>query len=472
MTVTSRPSTTSPKKRGVVVLVRRAVLLGLVVITTAGAADVLMRPEGAASGGWRADAPGVVHHITSADLPAPMATAIGVSPSAIAPRPAAAILKTPPGFSVSAFAKLDHPRQIHTAPNGDIFVAETDAGQISVLRAVPGATTASVNQVFVAGLDRPFGIAFYPAGPNPKWVYVANNNAVVRFAYQAGDLKARGGPETVVAKLADTSGGHSTRDIVFTAEGDAMLVSVGSDTNIADGMPRKSPEDLAAWNAAHAMGAAWGKETDRADLLRFSPQGAPRGVAATGLRNCVSLAINPVRGDPWCVVNERDLLGDDLPPDYATRVKPKAFYGWPWYYIGAHEDPRLKGQRPDLAGKVTVPDVLLQSHSAPLGIAFYSARGGPAAFPAQYRGDAFVALHGSWNRAKRTGYKVVRLKLERGVPTGTYEDFLTGFVIDDRSVWGRPVGVAVANDGALLVTDDAGDTVWRVAYGAPGAGSK
>ena len=160
------------------------------------------------------------------------------------------------------------------------------------------------------------------------------------------------------------------------------------------------------------------------------------------------------------------MLGDDLPPDYATRVKAKAFYGWPWYYIGAHEDPRLAGQRPDLAGKVTVPDVLLQPHSAPLGIAFYTAKTGAAAFPADYRGDAFVALHGSWNRARRTGYKVVRIKMDRGAPVGGYEDFVTGFVADDHAVYGRPVGVAVANDGALLITDDAGDTVWRVAYDA------
>ena len=452
--------------------ISRVLLIVVAAMSTAVLADIALRPEGAPSGGWRADAPGVVRHITPADLAAPMATTIAALPPATAPRPAGASLKALPGFSVSAFAKLDHPRQIRTAPNGDLFVAETDAGQISVLRAGPGATTPSVNQVFAAGLDRPFGIAFWPAGPNPQWVYVANNNAVVRFAYQAGDLKARGGPETVVAKLADTSGGHSTRDIAFTADGAALLVSVGSGSNIADGMARKSPAELAAWNAGHATGAAWGKETDRADVMMFSPQGAARGVMASGLRNCVSLAIEPARGDPWCVVNERDLLGDDLPPDYATRVRRGAFYGWPWYYIGAHEDPRLKGQRPDLAGKVAVPDVLFQSHSAPLGITFYTAKNGPAAFPPQYRGDAFVALHGSWNRARRTGYKVVRLKLEHGVPTGTYEDFLTGFVIDDRRAWGRPVGVAVANDGALLVTDDAGDTVWRIAYGAPKAVAK
>jgi len=160
------------------------------------------------------------------------------------------------------------------------------------------------------------------------------------------------------------------------------------------------------------------------------------------------------------------LLGDNLPPDYAMQVKPGGFYGWPWYYIGAHEDPRLAGQRPDLEDKITVPDVLIQPHSAPLGLAFYpSAPAGVSAFPAEYRGQGFVALHGSWNRAKRTGYKVVMMNLAHGRPTGEYTDFLTGFVVDDRSVWGRPVGVAVAHDGALLVSDDGGNTLWRVAYG-------
>lgn len=427
---------------------------------------------GPTSGDWRTDAPGVVHKITTADMPAPLATAPAASPAAVAPPRPATGLRTLPGFTVAAFATLDRPRQIRVAPNGDIFVAETEAGQLSILRTAPGAPTPSVKQVFATGLDGPFGMAFYPLGPNPTWIYVANNNSVVRFAYQAGDLTARGAPQTVVAKIAASTGGHTTRDLAFTADGATMLVSVGSGSNIADGMASKTAQELAVWNSAHASGAAWGRETDRADVLAFNPQGGDRSVFATGLRNCVSLAINPARGEPWCVVNERDMLGDDLPPDYATRVRPKAFYGWPWYFIGNHEDPRLKGSRPDLAGKVTVPDVLFQPHSAPLGLTFYTAKSGPAAFPADYRGDALVALHGSWNRRTRTGYKVVRLKLNHGVATGGYEDFLTGFVVDDHSVWGRPVGVAVASDGALLVTDDAGNTVWRVAYKASKVAAK
>ena len=186
-------------------------------------------------------------------------------------------------------------------------------------------------------------------------------------------------------------------------------------------------------------------------------------VFATGLRNCSGLTVQPSSGALWCAVNERDVLGDDLPPDYATRVREGQFYGWPWYYIGAHEDPRRKGERPDLAGKIALPDVLIQPHSAPLGITFYE--GGQ--FPAAYKGDAFVALHGSWNRAKRTGYKVARLLFKNGEPTGEYEDFLTGFVVDDADVWGRPVDVAVAHDGALLVTDDGGGVIWRVVYKGP-----
>jgi len=434
-----------------------------------GAAQGQVLTGAAATGDWRTDAPGVTRRLTIADLPAPLATPPTASPPSVAPRPAGAFPKAPTGFSVTAFAALDHPRQIRVAPNGDIFVAETDAGQIRVLRAKDGAAKASQIETFASGLDQPFGIAFYPLGGRPEWVYVANTNSVVRFPYQPGDLKARGTPEVVVPKLVQSRGGHSTRDIAFSSDGRTMLVSVGSGSNVATDMPAKSPAETAAFAASNALGAAWGRETDRADILSFRPDGSGRGTFATGLRNCVTVAIEPTKAAPWCVVNERDSLGDNLPPDYATHVRQGAFYGWPWYYLGSHPDPRLAGQRPDLANKVTAPDVLLQAHSAPLGLAFYTARSGPALFPSQYDGDAFVALHGSWNRSRRTGYKLVRLRLRNGVATGDYEDFLTGFVIDDRHVWGRPVGVAVARDGALLVTDDASGVVWRVAA-APGAG--
>ncbi len=444
-------------------LISTAVLTGAAMVGWAAQAQVLAGD--AAYGDWRTDAPGVARKIAPGDLPAPFASAPTASPSAIVPKPAGAQLKVPAGFTVAPFATLDHPRQIRVAPNGDIFVAETDAGRITILRAADGAAKPATTSAFAEGLDRPFGIAFYPAA-NPKWVYIANNNTVVRFAYTAGDLKARGAAETIVPQIAGSTGGHTTRDIAVSADGKTLLVSVGSGSNVADGMPKKTPAETAAWAADHALGGAWGKEDGRADVLTFFPDGSGRGVFASGIRNCVSVVVDPSSGQPWCAVNERDSLGDNLPPDYVTRVKAKAFYGWPWYYIGNHEDPRLKDQRPDLAGKVTTPDVLIQPHSAPLGLTFYPVHGGVAAFPQDYRGDAFVALHGSWNRSKRTGYKVVRLKLTHGVPDGSYEDFLTGFVADDRGVWGRPVGVAVARDGALLVTDDGGGVVWRVSYSA------
>ncbi|MDU6378185.1 MAG: PQQ-dependent sugar dehydrogenase, partial [Bradyrhizobium sp.] len=213
-----------------------------------------------------------------------------------------------------------------------------------------------------------------------------------------------------------------------------------------------------AWIKANPPGAAWGAKTERAGVLAFDPDGKNRSLFATGIRNCVGLAIQPGSGTPWCSTNERDGLGDDLVPDYVTRVKEGGFYGWPWYYVGDNEDPRHAGERPDLKVQVTIPDVLLQAHSASLGLTFYDA----ALFPPEYRGDAFAAEHGSWNRSKRTGYKVIRVRLKDGVPTGEYEDFVTGFVVNDREVWGRPVGVAVARDGSLLISEDGNGTIWRV----------
>jgi glucose/arabinose dehydrogenase len=261
------------------------------------------------------------------------------------------------------------------------------------------------------------------------------------------------------------SGGHWTRDVVFSPDGRRMFVSIGSASDNAPRLSGKSAGEIRAWEGAHGLGAAWGDEENRADVLAFSPDGGGARSFANGVRNCVGLAVQPQTGDLWCSTNERDGLGDDLPPDFVTRVRDGAFYGWPWYYIGAHEDPRHKGERPDLAAKVTVPDVLLQPHSAPLAMNFYDApASGTATFPAEYRGDGFVALHGSWNRSKRTGYKVIRIHLDNGAPNGVYQDFMTGFVVDDRKVWGRPVGVAVAHDGALLVSEDGNGTIWRIAY--------
>jgi glucose/arabinose dehydrogenase len=413
----------------------------------------------AAYGDWRSDAPGVRRKITPADLPAPMASRPAVNPSRIIPRPAAGALRAPPGFSVSLFAKgLTEPRIVRVAPNGDIFVAESSAGRVRVFRAADGASTPSASGIYASGLDEPFGIAFYPPGPSPRYVYVAGTTAIVRFPYSSGDLKASGAAETVVASL--PRGGHWTRDIAFSGDGKTMYVSVGSGSNDAEDMYPMQASQLAAFEASHPAGAAWGSEEKRADVLAFDPDAGRMRIFATGIRNCTGLAVQPASGALWCAVNERDMLGDDLPPDYATSVKDGGFYGWPWYYIGAHVDPHHEGERADLAEKITVPDVLIQPHSAPLGITFY--QGGQ--FPQEYQGDAFVALHGSWNRAKRTGYKIVRLIFKEGAPTGEYQDFLTGFVADDTSVWGRPVGVAVAHDGALFVTDDAAGVVWRVTY--------
>ncbi|MBV8185548.1 MAG: PQQ-dependent sugar dehydrogenase, partial [Hyphomicrobiales bacterium] len=396
----------------------------------------------AAYGDWTTDRPGLRRKITPADLPAPYATRSTANGPSVVRAPQGAKPKVPAGFTVEPFVTgLSGPRLMRVAPNGDIFVAETYAGRVRVIRAADGAAKPEKVEVFAQGLDEPFGIAFYPPGPDPKWVYEADTNAVLRFPYTNGDLAAGGEPEVMVKSL--PTGGHTTRDVIFSADGSKMYVSVGSASNDADNLRGEAAEEK-TFIANHPLGATWGREENRADVLVFDPQGRSGHIFATGLRNCVGLAIHPQTKELWCSTNERDGFGDDLPPDYVTRVKEGSFFGWPWYYIGAHPDPRHKGEREDLAEKVSVPDVLLQPHSAPLAMSFYQpASGAPAAFPKDYDGDAFVALHGSWNRSKRTGYKVVRIKLSDGVPTGEYQDFLTGFVTGDGNVWGRPVGVAV-----------------------------
>jgi glucose/arabinose dehydrogenase len=412
----------------------------------------------AAFGDWRGDEPGVSRLIRPEDLPRPGATPSAANVVRVFPRPASAVPQVPAGFRIELFAEgLSGPRQMRVAPNGDVFVAETRAGRIRILRAADGSAKPSVNEVYASGLNRPFGIAFFPTGQNPQWVYVANTDGVVRFSYKRGDTKSAAKPETVVAEL--PHGGHSTRDIVFTQDDKRMLISVGSAGNDGEGMG-SPPGGLQQWIDKQPLGTTWGSESHRADVLVFDPDGKNPGIFATGIRNCVGLAIHPQTGDPYCSTNERDGLGDNLVPDYVTRVREGAFYGWPWFYIGNHEDPHHGGERPDLKGKVTVPDVLVQAHSASLGLAFYSG----SAFPPEYSGDGFAAEHGSWNRSKRTGYKVIRIRLKDGVPTGEYQDFVTGFVINDAEVWGRPVGVAVAHDGALLVSEDANGTIWRITH--------
>jgi glucose/arabinose dehydrogenase len=411
----------------------------------------------AAFGDWRTDRPGMRRLIKPQDLPAPDTAKSVRNVVRIVHRTNEQKPIVPNGFEVNLFASgLAGPRIVRTAPNGDIFVAESPAGRISVLR--PNGTAPAQPTVFASGLNYPFGIAFYPPGNDPRWVYVGNTDSVVRFPYRNGDVTARGDAQTIVPNL--PLGGHRTRDVVFSPDGATMYVSVGSGSNVADGMQKLSGEALQTWVSGHPLGATWENEEGRADVLAFDPQGKNQRIFATGIRNCVGLAVEPKSGTVWCSTNERDGLGDNVPPDYITRVREGAFYGWPWYYIGAHEDPRRKGERPDLAGKITIPDVLLQAHSASLGLTFYDG----TQFPAEYRGSIFAAEHGSWNRSKRTGYKIIRVIVKDGVPTGEYEDFATGFVIDDSDVWGRPVGVTVDKDGALLLSEDASGTIWRITY--------
>jgi glucose/arabinose dehydrogenase len=411
----------------------------------------------AAFGDWRIDVPGLRFRITPADLPPPGATPPVANPAATGPRPQGVLPRAPFGFAVEILASgLKGPRVLRTAPNGDVFLAESEAGRILVLRGADAPGETPQISVFAEKLDRPYGVAFYPPGPEPKFVYVATPGQVYRYPYKSGDLTAAGKAQKIVA-LPDGEG-HWTRDLAVAADGSALYVSIGSASNAGENL--KPLAGLEAFRKTHALGAAWGAEAGRADVLSFKPDGGALKVFATGLRNCSGLGVQPQTSALWCVVNERDELGDNLPPDFATMVGDGKFYGWPWYYIGDHEDPRKPKERPDLKTQITVPDVLFQPHSAPLAIAFYAA----SHFPAKYRDGAFVAMHGSWNRAKRTGYKVVRLVFDNGRPTGEYEDFLTGFVNPDDSVWGRPSGVTVTKGGDLLVSDDLGGVVWRVRY--------
>ena len=429
------------------------VTLSALVGTAAVAGPAVLKGKDA-FGSWQGDTPGTIRLIRPEDLPRPGATASAANVSRVVQRPASAVPKVIDGFKISLFAEgLSGPRILRTAPNGDIFVAETRAGRVRVLRPSEDGSKVASSEIFADRLGHPFGIAFYPS--EPQWVYVASTERVMRFPYRAGDMKAPGSAQTIADLPAGY--GHSTRDVVFTKDDKRMLVSVGSAGNVGEALGEPAG-GLAAWIKAHPLGAAWGGEINRAGVLAFDPDGQNRRLFATGIRNCVGLAIQPATGVPWCSTNERDGLGDDLVPDYVTRVKEGGFYGWPWYYMGDNQDPRHANERPDLKGKITIPDVLLQPHSASLGLTFYDGN----LFPPEYRGDAFAAEHGSWNRSKRTGYKVILVRLKDGVPTGEYEDFVTGFVVNDREVWGRPVGVTVARDGSLLISEDGNGTIWRV----------
>ena len=415
---------------------------------------------------WRSDAPGRVHRIRIGELPAPYATRAARNFPRLVPRPQGALPRVPAGFRVNVYAEqLAGPRRMLLAPNGDIIVSETQSGRIKVLRPAADGTRAEHISVFAQGLVSPFGIAFHPASGEPEWLYVAEINRVVRYAYRSGDTTARGVPEVVIPQLVPTGGGHNTRDLLFSPDGRRLYVSVGSESNVAEDLPRKTVAEAQTWEREHGLGAAWGRETGRAAVLVYELDArGPGRTFATGLRNCVGLTLQPATGDLWCTVNERDMLGDELVPDYSTRVREGGFYGWPWYYLGAHEDPRHAGRRPDLAARVLVPDVLYRAHSAALTLSFYTATAGSAAFPAEYVGDGFAVFHGSWNRGFRTGHKIVRVRMRNGVPTGEYEDFLTGFIADNDHAWARPVATVVARDGALLLSEDGNGTIYRIAY--------
>lgn len=450
------PHRRPPSLRAIVAATAAMVVsLGAIPLFAQTGAGLLEGP--AAFGDWRTDRPGTRRLIRPQDLPTPDAAQSARNFVRIVRRTNDQKPIVPNGFEVNLFASgLVAPRLIRVAPNGDVFAAETDAGRVVVLR--PNGGGAAPPTVFASHLNEPFGIAFFPPGPDPQWVYVGNTDSVVRFPYRNGDQAARAGAETVVPSL--PVGGHSTRDVEFSPDGKTMYVSVGSASNAAESLKRLDTADLQQWQSDHPLGAAWGYEMERADVLAFDPQGRNRRIFATGIRNCVGMAVEASSGTLWCSTNERDGLGDNVPTDYITRVRAGTFYGWPWYYIGAHEDPRHAGERPDLADKITIPDVLLQAHSASLGITIYDG----TQFPAEFRGSIFAAEHGSWNRGKLTGYKVIRVVMKDSVPTGAYEDFATGFVIGDSQAWGRPVGIAVAKDGALLISEDASGTIWRVSY--------
>ena len=412
---------------------------------------------------WRGASPGVRYNIRAVDLPTPMMSgsdreASIADPATVVAAPPGASLKVPDGFSVSVFASgFKQPRRLRVAPNGDIFLSESGTGRVLVFQGSGATGSSSTPHVFAENLDRPYGIAFVPPA-DPRYVYVAAANQVVRYPYRSGALKAAGPAEVIVPNIPVKR--HWTRDIAVSRDGQRLFVAVGSASNLGGyGMAELTPEQIRKFEETHGRGAAWGEEENRAVVRVFDPEGKQVRNYATGIRNCSGLAMQPGTDNLWCVVNERDHLGPNMVPDFMVRVQDGAFYGWPWYTIGDREDPARRGERPDLRGVVRVPEVLFQAHSSALSVAFYDGD----AFPAEYRGDAFVALHGSHSRPQMTGYKVVRVRMQDGRPTGEYEDFMTGFVLDNERVWGRPASVAVTRDGALLVSDDANGTIFRVA---------
>jgi glucose/arabinose dehydrogenase len=374
--------------------------------------------------------------IQAKDLPAPFASESVSKRAEIVSRPQNATLQVPPGFTVKPFIQgLSRPRWLMTAPNGDVFLSESYDHRIRLLRDANRDGFAEINTVFVEDLNQPLGMAI---SPDRKWFYIANTDAVIRYPYQAGQTRLQG-PPTVITRL--TGGGynqHWTRNIIFSPDGAKLYVSIGSASN-AD------PED-----------------PPRATIQVMNTDGSDRRTYASGLRNPVGLAFNPVTQLLYATVNERDGLGNDLVPDYLTSVQSGGFYGWPYSYLGSNPDPRVP-RKPELERRAIAPEVLFQAHSAALGLVFYDGK----QFPQPYRNHAFAAFRGSWNRSEATGYKVVRIPFNaQGKAEGSYEDFVTGWLVDAKrpTAWGRPVGLAIAQDGSLLITDEPGGTIWRVTY--------
>ncbi len=371
------------------------------------------------------------------NLPKPFETENANRSSRVVSQPSSATLKLPEGFNIEVYAEGDfrNPRWMALAPNGDVFVADSAANSIIILRDTNKDGKVDERYTFADNLSQPFGMAF-----GKDWFYVANTDSVVRFKYTPGQTKAVGTPEKIIELTRGGYNQHWTRNIVFSPDGGKLFVSIGSETNA-------------------------GLESDprRAAISVYDPDGKNQRIYASGLRNPIGLAWNPADGQLWTAVNERDGLGDDLVPDYVTSVKDGGFYGFPFAYIGPNEEPRRKGENPELVKKTIVPDVLLTSHSAALGITFYNGK----MFPNEYQGDAFVALHGSWNREKLTGYKIIRVRFKDGkLIENKYEDFVSGWLPNETSneVWGRPVGLLVNADGSLLIADDGAKKIWRVTY--------
>ena len=374
---------------------------------------------------------GQVTHGQKPQLPAPFATKSAGNPPEES-KPAAGFLPTvPAGFKISVFATdFTEPRWLIVGPNKkDIFLADTHAGKIYILRMPAEGDGPAQKEEFLTGLDEPFGIAFHE-----DYMYVGDTDAVLRYKFDPVNSKKLGDAE----KIMDLPRrGHSTRAVTFTADGKHLLVSVGSQSNI----------DIES-------------DTRRAAVTIADPDGKNARLFATGLRNPVGIALDPKTGILYTSVNERDGLGDDLPPDYFTSVKDGGFYGWPYSYIGKNVDPRVNPQKPELVAKAIIPDVLLGAHRAPLQFAFYTGN----QFPSKYADGVFLCEHGSWNRSQRAGYQVVFIPFKDGKPSGNPEPFMTGLVPDATkgNVNGRPVGVAVAPDGSLLVSDDGAQVVYRI----------